>query len=73
MSAFVQRELEAVGVTTKLVPLGPQELDGQTVELPPVVFGSFGNDKGKKTVLVYAHYDVQPVSLLLPTFFLRVQ
>lgn len=63
MGAFVQRELEAVGVTTKLVPLGPQELDGQTVELPPVVFGSLGNDKAKKTVLIYAHYDVQPVSI----------
>ncbi|QRW13107.1 Gly-Xaa carboxypeptidase [Ceratobasidium sp. AG-Ba] len=63
MGAFVQRELEAVGVSTKLVPLGPQELDGQTVELPPVVFGRLGDDKNKKTVLIYAHYDVQPALL----------
>ncbi|KAF8672955.1 CNDP dipeptidase [Rhizoctonia solani] len=63
MGHFVQRELEAVGVTTKLVPLGPQELDGQTVELPPVVFGRLGEDKNKKTVLIYAHYDVQPALL----------
>ncbi|KAG8733955.1 hypothetical protein FRC11_014554 [Ceratobasidium sp. 423] len=63
MGHFVQRELEAVGVATKLVPLGPQELDGQTVELPPVVFGKLGEDKNKKTVLIYAHYDVQPALL----------
>ncbi|CAE6443176.1 unnamed protein product [Rhizoctonia solani] len=63
MGHFVQRELEAVGVTTKLVPLGPQELDGQTVELPPAVFGRLGEDKNKKTVLIYAHYDVQPALL----------
>ncbi|KAG9087230.1 hypothetical protein FRC06_002631 [Ceratobasidium sp. 370] len=71
MGAFVQRELEAVGVTTKLVPLGPQELDGQTVELPPVVFGRLGEDKNKKTVLVYAHYDVQPVWSLFLSSDLR--
>lgn len=62
MGHFVQRELNALGVDTKLIPLGPQELDGQTVELPPVVIGRLGDDKSKKTVLVYAHYDVQPVS-----------
>ncbi|CAE6531214.1 unnamed protein product [Rhizoctonia solani] len=63
MGHFVQRELEAVGVATKLIPMGPQELDGQTVELPPVVFGRLGDDKNKKTVLIYAHYDVQPALL----------
>ncbi|KAB5591097.1 Cytosolic nonspecific dipeptidase [Ceratobasidium theobromae] len=63
MGHFVQRELNALGVDTKLIPLGPQELDGQTVELPPVVIGRLGDDKSKKTVLVYAHYDVQPALL----------
>lgn len=63
MGYFVQHELEAVGVATKIVPMGPQELDGQTVELPPVVLGKLGEDKNKKTVLIYAHYDVQPVRL----------
>ncbi|KAF8695795.1 CNDP dipeptidase, partial [Rhizoctonia solani] len=60
MGEFVQAQLDAVGVTTKLVELGTQILEGQKVDLPPVVLGSIGNDKNKKTVLIYAHYDVQP-------------
>ena len=30
----------------------------------PVITGSLGNDPSKKTVLIYAHYDVQPVGTL---------
>ncbi|ELU38063.1 glutamate carboxypeptidase [Rhizoctonia solani AG-1 IA] len=60
MGEFVQAQLDAVGVTTKLVELGTQIIEGQKVDLPPVVLGSIGNDKNKKTVLIYAHYDVQP-------------
>ena len=28
--------------------------------LPPLVVGAYGRDAGKKTLLVYGHYDVQP-------------
>lgn len=42
--------------------LGTQDLNGQTLQLPPIVLASYGTDPGKKTVLVYGHYDVQPVS-----------
>ncbi|CAE6420904.1 unnamed protein product [Rhizoctonia solani] len=70
MGRFVQSELEAVGVTTKVVPLGqevtdgkPVEHDGKPVQLPPVILGKIGEDKNKKTVLIYAHYDVQPALL----------
>ncbi|KHJ80679.1 hypothetical protein OESDEN_19642 [Oesophagostomum dentatum] len=30
--------------------------------LPPVLFGQLGDDKSKKTVLVYGHLDVQPAA-----------
>ena len=40
--------------------VGIQELEGQTIPLPPVVLASYGTDPSKKTVLVYGHYDVQP-------------
>lgn len=33
--------------------MGPQNLDGQDVELPPVLIGSLGKDPKKKTILVY--------------------
>lgn len=66
MADFIKCELEALGVTVRLVPLGKQLLDGQSIDLPPAILASIGNDPKKKTVGLYAHYDVQPVSLCLP-------
>jgi hypothetical protein len=34
--------------------------DGSKLPLPPVIFGTLGEDKSKKTVLIYGHLDVQP-------------
>ena len=65
MADFIKGQLEALGVTVRLVPLGKQILDGQEVDLPPAILASIGNDPKKKTVGLYAHYDVQPVSLCL--------
>ncbi|CAG7850464.1 Cys-Gly metallodipeptidase dug1; AltName: Full=GSH degradosomal complex subunit DUG1 [Serendipita indica DSM 11827] len=62
MADFLKSELEALGVKVKLVPLGKQVLDGQEIDLPPAILGEIGNDKSKKTVGLYAHYDVQPPS-----------
>lgn len=63
MADFIKAELEALGVTVRLVPLGKQVLDGQEIDLPPAILASIGNDPKKKTVGLYAHYDVQPVGL----------
>lgn len=30
--------------------------------MPPILFGILGNDKNKKTLLVYGHLDVQPAN-----------
>ena len=65
MADFIKSELEALGVTVRLVPLGKHVLDGQEIDLPPAILASIGNDPKKKTVGLYAHYDVQPVSLCL--------
>lgn len=64
MATFLKGELEAVGVSVQLVNLGKQQVDGKDIDLPPAILGSIGNDKNKRTVLLYAHYDVQPVSTL---------
>lgn len=64
MATFILRELEALGVTTRTVDLGKQVLDGQEIQLPPAILGHIGSDPKKKTVLVYAHYDVQPVGFM---------
>jgi acetylornithine deacetylase/succinyl-diaminopimelate desuccinylase-like protein len=61
MADFLDGHLRAVGVETKLVDLGKHTMDGEVLQLPPVILGRFGNDPEKKTVLVYGHFDVQPV------------
>ncbi|KAF9242269.1 CNDP dipeptidase [Melanogaster broomeanus] len=61
MGAWLQSQLVSLGVPdTRLVELGDQP--GTTLKLPPLVFGRLGTSSSKKTVLVYGHYDVQPVS-----------
>ncbi|KAJ6545623.1 hypothetical protein B0H19DRAFT_1267023 [Mycena capillaripes] len=37
-------------------------MDGHTLPLPPAILGRIGNDKSKKTVLIYGYFDVQPAA-----------
>jgi Cys-Gly metallodipeptidase DUG1 len=62
MAHWLNDQLKALGVDTKLVDLGKQVLDGQELDLPPAILGTLGTDPSKKTVLIYGHFDVQPVS-----------
>lgn len=55
MADWMQRQLEALDVKVKRVPLGPHTMDGQQLELPPVLFGQYGDDPKKRTILVYGH------------------
>lgn len=51
-AAWIVQKLQAIGMTTaKAMP----------TKGSPVVYGSWEGAKGKPTVLIYAHYDVQPV------------
>ena len=61
MASWVKAELEKFGVKTDAIPLGKQEIEGQTLDLPPAIVGSIGHDSKKKTILIYGHFDVQPV------------
>lgn len=51
-AAWIVNKLKSIGITT-----------AQTIATDghPVVYGSWENAPGKPTVLIYAHYDVQPV------------
>ncbi|MGF2411629.1 M20/M25/M40 family metallo-hydrolase [Ferruginibacter sp.] len=51
-AAWIVNKLKAIGITT-----------AQTIptEGNPIVYGSWDKAPGKPTVLIYAHYDVQPV------------
>lgn len=61
MVHFVQKELEKLGAKVELHESGEQVMpDGTRLELPPIVFATLGQDKSKKTLLVYGHLDVQP-------------
>lgn len=57
---WVKRWCERLGAKTSLYDLGLQTKD---LPLPPILCASFGNDPEKKTILCYAHLDVQPASL----------
>jgi len=51
-ATWIVKKLKAIGMTTaQLIP----------TEGNPVVYGSWNKAPGKPTVLIYAHYDVQPV------------
>lgn len=65
MGHWLNEQLKAVGVETTLKDLGTQHVDGEEIPLPPAILGKLGNDPAKKTVLVYGHYDVQPVRVNL--------
>ncbi|KAK3326981.1 hypothetical protein B0T19DRAFT_449442 [Cercophora scortea] len=64
MGHFLADELTKLGASVELRPLGKQagmtNADGSALDLPPVVLARYGNDKAKRTILVYGHYDVQP-------------
>ncbi|KAJ3415216.1 hypothetical protein HDV05_005356 [Chytridiales sp. JEL 0842] len=61
MGEWLHTELKRLEFTNiHLHHPGTQELEGQTLQLPPIVLGTYGTDPKKKTVLVYGHYDVQP-------------
>lgn len=38
-------------------------MDGQELDLPPIILGQFGNDPKKKTILVYglSHIDTSAI------------
>jgi hypothetical protein len=48
-------------ISYEAVDVGTHVLDGENLKLPPILLGTYGNDPNKKTILVYGHYDVQPV------------
>ena len=65
MGSFLESQLKQYGAETKIVDLGSHTMEGQTLKLPPAVLGRIGNDNSKKTILIYGHFDVQPVRLPL--------
>lgn len=62
MGKFLAEELKALGAEVELRELGKQP-HKEHLDLPPVVIARYGNDKKKRTILVYGHYDVQPALL----------
>jgi len=62
MAEWLNGQLKQLGVDTKLVDLGRHTMDGEDLPLPPAILGRIGNDSNKKTVLIYGHFDVQPVN-----------
>jgi hypothetical protein len=66
MASFLETQLKQYGVETQTVELGTHVMEGQSLKLPPLVLGKIGDDESKKTILIYGHFDVQPVCRHLP-------
>jgi Cys-Gly metallodipeptidase DUG1 len=66
MAYFLETQLKQYSVETQTVELGTHVIEGQSLKLPPLVLGRIGDDKSKKTILIYGHFDVQPVCRHLP-------
>ncbi|KAL3982612.1 Cys-Gly metallodipeptidase DUG1 [Acanthocheilonema viteae] len=65
MVQWTKMQMEGLGAKVELCETGKQTLsNGSIISLPPVLFGTFGNDKAKKTLLIYGHLDVQPAENL---------
>lgn len=64
MALWLENQLKRYGVQTRAVPLGQQEVEGKILEYPPAILGRIGDDSKKKTILIYGHFDVQPVCCL---------
>lgn len=61
MVEWTAKRCNNLGIKTEIKELGNQKLpNGTEIPLPPVLFGTLGNDPAKKTILIYGHLDVQP-------------
>ena len=75
MGNWLEQQLQAYGVDTMQVDLNTNST--AEPKLPPIILGKIGHT-ADKTLLVYGHYDVQPVchfstsnsSLFRPSFYL---
>ena len=61
---WMQNEMNQLGAATRLEELGEQTLpDGTRLPLPPVLLAELGSDPSKRTLVLYAHLDVQPAKV----------
>lgn len=64
MAEWLVEELKSLDAVVETRDLGKQDFHGTELDLPPIVLATVGTDPKKKTILVYGHYDVQPVSFV---------
>lgn len=74
MADWLQARLEKLEVKVTRVELPKHMCDGQEIPLPPVLFGQYGDDPSKKTILTYGHMVSRrrpSDNLILPRTFSR--
>lgn len=61
MSEWLQAEAQKLNFSLDARDIGIQADVPGDIKLPPILVGRYGTeDKSKKTILIYGHYDVQP-------------
>ncbi|CAL8109856.1 unnamed protein product [Orchesella dallaii] len=60
MVDWTEGKLKALGFETEIRQQANHEVEGKTMQLPPILLATLGKDPSKKTLLIYGHLDVQP-------------
>jgi len=60
MGHWIKDWILKLGGYVEVRDVGTHTVEGQVLQLPPILLGHFGQDPTKRTVCVYGHYDVQP-------------
>ena len=56
MGEWLEGQMKTLGISVQRHFPGKQMLEGKELDLPPILYGTYGSDTRKKNVLVYGNF-----------------